>query len=61
MNTFTEVFEASNGWQFRVNESGHVQYKFQDHRDNTWTHLGSQLALGFVEWAQSPFWMEEIE
>ena len=50
-------FEASNGWQFRVNGTGHMEYKFQD--DLEWEHLGTQLGLGLVEWAQSPIWTEE--
>jgi hypothetical protein len=50
-------FESSNGWQFQVSDSGHVQYRFQD--DSQWTHLGTQLALGMIEWAQSPVWSGE--
>lgn len=50
-------FEASNGWQFQVDLNGHVQYRFG--YDEKWQHLGTQLALAFVEWAQSPIWTEE--
>ena len=50
-------FEASNGWQFRVNETGHMEYRFQGER--FWSHLGTQLGLGLIEWAQSDIWTEE--
>lgn len=52
-------FEASNGWQFRVNPEGHIQYRFRD--DDKWEYLGTQLGLGFIEWAQSPIWTEDEE
>ena len=47
-------FEASNGWQFRVNENGRMEYKFQDGKN--WVHFGTQVGLGFIEWAQSEIW-----
>lgn len=50
-------FEASNGWQFQVDLNGHVQYRFG--YDEKWQHLGTQLALAFIEWAQSPIWTGE--
>lgn len=49
-------FEASNGWQFKIDENGHTRYKFQD--DVKWEYLGTQLVIGMVEWAQSPIWVE---
>lgn len=59
MNENETFFEASNGWQFRVSELGHMEYRFQD--DSKWEHLGRQLGIGLIEWAQSPIWMEETE
>lgn len=57
MSTNETYFEASNGWQFRVNGDGHTQYRFQD--DSRWNHLGTQLTLGLIEWAQSDIWTEK--
>lgn len=50
-------FEASNGWQFRVSASGNMEYRFQG--EQQWTHIGRQVGLGFLEWAQSDIWTEE--
>lgn len=58
MNNET-FFEAGNGWQFQVDDNGHIRYKFRD--SNVWDHLGTQLALGFIEWGQSEIWMEETD
>lgn len=59
MNPHTEVFESSNGWQYRVNEEGHIQYRFQN--ENKWSYLGTQVGIGLIEWAQTPFWTGEEE
>lgn len=50
-------FEASNGWQYRVSPSGFMEYRFQG--EQNWTHVGTQVGLGFIEWAQSDIWMEK--
>lgn len=53
------VFEASNGWQFRVDEEGHIVHRFRD--KNKWSYLGTQVGLGMIEWAQSEDWLESEE
>lgn len=44
-------FEASNGWQFKVDDDGHIVYRFQD--ENKWSYIGTQVGLGLIEWAQT--------
>lgn len=56
MNENGTYFKATNGWEFRVSPEGHMQYKFEDNTDSEWSHLGKQLGLGFIEWAQSEIW-----
>lgn len=57
MNDNGTFYEASNGWQFKVDENGHIVYRFQD--ENKWSYIGTQVALGLIEWAQTDVWTEE--
>ena len=50
-------FEASNGWQYQVNDEGHIVYRFGN--DESWRHLGEQVGLGLIEWAQTDIWTEK--
>lgn len=50
-------FEASNGWQFKVDDEGHIVYKFQD--DARWSYIGTQVGLGLIEWAQTDIWEDK--